>query len=208
LKKTDRGEFDQLFNIYCEKKGKIVALGRGTKKIQSKLNGNLQQFGIINLMIANGKNYDHITSAQLVENFSGIKKDFKKIILASFSLELVEKLTKPGQGEPKVFILLKRFLDITPKTNAKMFQIILFILIFALNILTYIQAGMLAELRAFSDYIVMNGLVAGGAPEVSQFSIMYGMPVSIARAVLGIPLLLFALFLFFKKGKETGNISQ
>jgi len=102
----------------------------------------------------------------------------------------------------------KRFLDITPKTNAKMFQIILFILIFALNILTYIQAGMLAELRAFSDYIVMNGLVAGGAPEVSQFSIMYGMPVSIARAVLGIPLLLFALFLFFKKGKETGNISQ
>ena len=89
-----------------------------------------------------------------------------------------------------------------------MFQIILFILIFALNILTYIQAGMLAELRAFSDYIVMNGLVAGGAPEVSQFSIMYGMPVSIARAVLGIPLLLFALFLFFKKGKETGNISQ
>ena len=111
LKKTDRGEFDQLFNIYCEKKGKIVALGRGTKKIQSKLNGNLQQFGIINLMIANGKNYDHIASAQLVENFSGIKKDFKKIILASFSLELVEKLTKPGQGEPKVFILLKRFLE-------------------------------------------------------------------------------------------------
>ena len=102
----------------------------------------------------------------------------------------------------------KRFLDIKPETNAKIFQIVLFILIFALNILTYIQAGMLAELRAFSDYIVMNGLGADGAPEVSAFTLTYGTPVSIARAVIGIPILLFALFLFFKKGEGVSNKSE
>jgi len=97
----------------------------------------------------------------------------------------------------------KRFLDIKPTANTKVFQIAFFILIFVLNILTYIQAGMMAELRAFSDYIVMNGLDAiSGVPEVSAATEMYGVPVSVARAIIGIPLLIFVLFLLFKKGKE------
>lgn len=97
----------------------------------------------------------------------------------------------------------KRFLDIKPITNKKYFHIIFFVLIFVLNILTYIQADMMAELRAFSDYIVVNGLDAiSGAPEVSAATEIYAVPVSIARAVVGIPLLLFVLFLLFKKGNK------
>jgi len=97
----------------------------------------------------------------------------------------------------------KRFLDIKPTTNTKVFQVTFFILILVLNILTYIQADMMAELRAFSDYIVTNGLGAiSGAPEVSAATEMYAVPISTARAVIGIPLLLFAFFLLFKKGKE------
>ena len=96
----------------------------------------------------------------------------------------------------------KRFLDIKPTTNVKVFQIVFFILILVLNILTYIQAGMMAELRAFSDYIVMNGLGAvSGAPEVSATTEMYAVFIFIGGGVIGIPLLLFALFLLFKKGK-------
>ena len=100
----------------------------------------------------------------------------------------------------------KRFLDIKPITNAKYFQIVFFILIFILNILTYIQADMMAEFRAFSGYIVVNGLDAiSGAPEVSATTEMYAVPVSIARAVVGIPLLLFVIFLLFKKGNKKIN---
>lgn len=111
LKKTDRGEVDQLFNIYTAQRGKVIALGRGTKKIQSKLNGSLGQFSRLNLMIAPGKNYDHIAGAVVEENFSKIKNDLKKIILASFGLELVDKLTKTGQSEPKIFVLLSKYLE-------------------------------------------------------------------------------------------------
>jgi len=100
----------------------------------------------------------------------------------------------------------KRFLDIKATTNTKVFLIVFFILILLLNILTYIQTGMMAELRAFSDYIVMNGLDAlGGAPDVSATTEMYAVPVSIARAIIGIPLLLFVLFLLFKKGSKVEN---
>ena len=65
----------------------------------------------------------------------------------------------------------------------------------------------MAEYKVFSDYIVMNGLDAiSGAPEVSQTTTMYAVPVSIARAILGIPLAIFALVLLIKKGREIKNI--
>lgn len=112
LKKTDRGEADQLFSIYTKKTGKILALGRATKKIQSKLNGNLQHFAVIDLMIAPGKSYDHIAGVIIDKNFPAIKSNFKKIILGSFGLELVEKLTKVEQPDLTIFILLDKYLQV------------------------------------------------------------------------------------------------
>lgn len=110
LKKTDFGEADQLLNIYTQSHGKIIALGKGTKKIQSKLSSGLQYFSLINLMVAWGKNYDHIAGVELARIFSGIAIDLKKIILASYALELVDQLTKPNQPDIKIFTLLSKYL--------------------------------------------------------------------------------------------------
>ncbi|MFA6322424.1 MAG: DNA repair protein RecO [Candidatus Buchananbacteria bacterium] len=112
LKISDRGEADQVFSIYTKSKGKILALGKGTKKIQSKLNGQLQYFSLVYLMIAPGKMHDHIASAEIVLNHPKIKSDLKKIILASFALELVEKMTRNGQPEPDIFLLLENFFKV------------------------------------------------------------------------------------------------
>jgi len=110
IKKTDFGEADQLFSIYTQNYGKVMALGRGTKKIQSKLNGSLKQFGLIDLMIAPGKNYSHIAGAVLIKNFSKIDGDFKKIILGLFALEVADKLTKTDQPDSNIFDLLVKYL--------------------------------------------------------------------------------------------------
>ncbi len=112
LKKTDRGEADQLFSIYTKDRGKILALGKGAKKIQSKLSSSLPYFAVIDLMIAPGKNNDHIAGASLLKNFSAIKTELKKTILASFALEVVDKITKLSQPDPKIFILLAKYLAV------------------------------------------------------------------------------------------------
>ena len=109
LKKIDHKEADQFFSIYTEDKGKILALGRGTKKIQSKLNPSLHYFSVVDLTIANGKNFDHITGVCLAKNFRRIQDQIKKIILASFGLELVEKLTEVGVSDRRIFTLLSRY---------------------------------------------------------------------------------------------------
>ena len=111
LKIIDRGEADQIFNIYTKDKGKIVALGRGTKKIQSKLNGQLQPFSLVYLMVASGKKYDHIAGAENIKNFLKIKKSIRKIILGSYAMELVDKMTRENESEPEIFDLLVRFFE-------------------------------------------------------------------------------------------------
>lgn len=109
LTKTDRGEADQLFSIYTQSNGKVFALGRATKKIQSKLNPSLQQFAILELMIANGRGYDHIAAVKIEKNFGNLKNDLKKIVLGSYALELVEKMTKAASPDPKIFSLLVKY---------------------------------------------------------------------------------------------------
>lgn len=119
LIKTDRGEADQLFSIYTQSNGKVSALGRATKKIQSKLNPSLQQFATLELMIATGKSYDHLAAVKIEKNFAGIKNDLKKIVLGSYALELVDKLTKVDSPDEQIFILLSKYFTALEENNFK-----------------------------------------------------------------------------------------
>ncbi|NUM25035.1 MAG: DNA repair protein RecO [Candidatus Buchananbacteria bacterium] len=117
LRQADYREADQLFNIYTDTSGKIMALGRGTKKVSSKLNCQLQSFSVINLMIAPGKNFDHIAGADIQHNFLHLKTDFKKSILACFALELVDVLTKTGEPDSRIYSLLFKYLSALDQNN-------------------------------------------------------------------------------------------
>jgi len=117
LRQMDRGEADQFFTIYAKNLGKITALGRGTKKITSKLNYHLQSLAVVDLFLAPGKNFFGIAGVNLVYNFSKIKNDFKKIIFACFALELVDKLTKTDLAEEKIYHLLIKYFLALEKNN-------------------------------------------------------------------------------------------
>ncbi len=135
LKITDRGEADRLFSIYTKENGKITALGRGTKKIQSKLNGQLQPFSVIYLTLANGKNNDQLIGAESLKVFLGLKKNLRKIILGTYGLELVEKLTRVNEPEPEIFALLLRYFSAVEKTKLDLKTIEAFQRAFALKLL-------------------------------------------------------------------------
>lgn len=126
LKIVDHREVDQIFYIYTLDQGKVIAIGKGTKKIKSKLNSNLKQLAIINLMIAAGRNYNHIAGATVAKNFSNIITDLKKIVLASFALELVEKFTKVDHPDDKLFNLVAKYFDVlnSHSFNDKDWQIV------------------------------------------------------------------------------------
>ncbi len=111
LSQTDRGEADQLFNLYTFSHGKALALARSSRKIKSKLRGHLQMFALLNVMIAPGRGYDHIAGVTIRQRFDSIGRDLKKVVLATHAMELVDTLTKPGVDDPRILQLLLSYFE-------------------------------------------------------------------------------------------------
>ena len=158
LTQTDRGEADQLFRIYTLSNGKVSALGRATKKIQSKLNPSLQQFAILELMIATGKSHDHVAAVKIEKNFANIKNDLKKIVLGSYALELVEKLTKIDSPDPKMFTLLVKYFTALEENSFEDSEWQVVKQAFAVKLLTILglepKEEVIADAKKFDNFLV------------------------------------------------------
>lgn len=80
LLKCDFREHDRIYTIYTHDYGKIEALGRGTRKITSKLASHLEPPGVVDLLIIQGKVFDHIAGAKRLEEFSVLRSDFSRLL--------------------------------------------------------------------------------------------------------------------------------
>ena len=65
IKKTGLREADQLFTIYTEDYGKIDVLGRGIRKITSKLRSGIDLFCFSEIEFVQGKAYKTLTDAKI-----------------------------------------------------------------------------------------------------------------------------------------------
>lgn len=106
LRKKDYHENDRLFIIFTEDLGKIQAIGRGARKIKSKMAGHLDLLMIVDLMLARGLNFFQIAGATIAQNFSALKEDLEKVNIGCYFLSLVDQLTKLEQKDEKIFKLL------------------------------------------------------------------------------------------------------
>lgn len=110
LKHRDFGEADKVITIYTKEYGKIEALAKGCRKIASKLSGSLEPFFYVSLMLARGRNMDKIASSEVRENFFQLREDLSKINLASYTVDLLDRLTKVHHKDTGIFNLLKQTL--------------------------------------------------------------------------------------------------
>ncbi|MBI5765743.1 DNA repair protein RecO [Candidatus Falkowbacteria bacterium] len=110
LKTEHQGDYDRRYTIYTLDLGKITAIAKGAKKIVSKLSPHLGQFLIIDLMLANGQSCQRIAAAQVHKNYSAIKNDLSKIIMALYFLETIDLLIKYDYPDKAVFAIINEFL--------------------------------------------------------------------------------------------------
>lgn len=112
IKKQDWREYDRLFTFYTRDFGKIKAVAKGVKKIKSKLAGHLQEFALIDLFIANGRNIDQVGGALINKNFSTIRSNLYSVNTILSAFELVDQLVKEHQKDLGIYYLLNEFLEI------------------------------------------------------------------------------------------------
>lgn len=111
IKRRNVGETDKILTIFTKHYGKIRVIAKGIRKINSRKAGNLELFNYCSFVIAEGRNFDIIMEVKPINIFSSWRKSLKKVGLAYYFAELVDKLTGERQANKAVFELLKNFLN-------------------------------------------------------------------------------------------------
>lgn len=106
LKRTNFSEADKILTIFSKHYGKIKVLAKGVRRINSRRGGNVELFNQAVLFLAEGKNFDILTEAQVLNSFRGLRSDLQKIGKAYYVCELVDRLCAEGQENRKVYELL------------------------------------------------------------------------------------------------------
>lgn len=117
LKRKKYGEADRLLTIYTEKKGKITAIAKGSRKILSKLGGHLELFYLSDFIVIEGKNIDTIIGAEIIEVFPDLRKDSDKTRQAYYFAELIDQLIREEETSREIFNLLLKCLKYLDKDN-------------------------------------------------------------------------------------------
>ena len=118
LKRSNLGEADKILTVFTKEEGKIKLLAKSIRKITSRKAGSLELFNQVKLLLVKGKNLDIITEVVVVNDFSFWRTDLKKVGVAYYLTELVDKLTPEKQEQYLVFSFLQESFNSLNKGNA------------------------------------------------------------------------------------------
>ncbi|MFH1509407.1 MAG: DNA repair protein RecO [bacterium] len=111
LRKNNIFEADQIITFYTRHQGKLRAIAKGIRKAKSRRSGHLELFMLTDLIIANGKNLDVITSAENIEAYKHLRNDLEIYSQLGSVLEMVDLMTPEGHNDTRIFTLLKNTLE-------------------------------------------------------------------------------------------------
>lgn len=107
IKRVKYGEADRVLTVFTEDLGKIQVLARGIRRGKSKLAGILELFSLVQLELVRGRTWDVVIGAHALNNFLGLKTDFKKVSFAHFSAEFIDKFTEEGGRDKRLYVLFR-----------------------------------------------------------------------------------------------------
>lgn len=111
LKTTPFREEDAWIVAYGHTQGKMEAIARGVRRLSAKHVGHLQPFAEVELMIAKGAEYDKVAVARMVHPRPAIRQSLSAMGTLGASVSLIERLTKPGVADDRIFFLCRQLAD-------------------------------------------------------------------------------------------------
>ncbi len=107
LRRVDYGEADRIVSLLSRSRGKITLFARAVRKPKSKLAGGIELFALNEVTFIPGRG-DMMTlvSAQVVQHFGSIVRDYDRTMLAYRLLKAVDVLTEDTADESYFTFLL------------------------------------------------------------------------------------------------------
>lgn len=110
LHTADYRENDRMLGLLSPEQGRLDALCRGCKKPQSPLMSAAQPFTYGEYVLYQSKGRMTVTSFNLIDSFYPLREDYERLRYATCMLEILHVQALPGEGNPKLFLLLARSL--------------------------------------------------------------------------------------------------
>ena len=106
LSYTPLGEADLLVTMYTRDQGKVRAVGKGARRLTSKLVGHLEPLTVVKMSMAHGRSMDIISQAEVIRSFSKLKEDLMGITKGLYLAELVDGFGAEASANPELFRLM------------------------------------------------------------------------------------------------------
>jgi DNA repair protein RecO (recombination protein O) len=110
IRRSDFGEADRLLTLFSRDKGKIRAVGKGARKPQSRKTGHVELFMRSRFLIAEGRDLDIVTQAEMVDAYAHLREDLLRATYASYLVELLDRFTVDEDPHSDIFDLLAEML--------------------------------------------------------------------------------------------------
>ncbi len=117
LGKRDIGETDRLYIIYTLENGKINAIGKGARKPNAKLAGNLEPVTYSEIFMARSRGRGNITGAIGLDFFFNIKADYAATRSVFFVFNIFRKIISDQEKDENIFNLLLGYLKAMDKSS-------------------------------------------------------------------------------------------
>ncbi len=106
LKRRDWGEADRIVTFFTKKRGKITAVAKGVRKVNSRRAPNIELLNHTNIFLHATRGLPILTEAAEIASFPSLKADLEKLSLTYLILELVDQFLEEGQENSEIFDLL------------------------------------------------------------------------------------------------------
>lgn len=110
LRREDWRETGRMYFLYTREHGKVMAVGRGTRKILSKLGPHLEPYSRTDLFLARGRRYETLCGASLVRSSEPLAFFDERYAAAAFAAEAFDQLVKWAAPDEELFDLFDGFL--------------------------------------------------------------------------------------------------
>lgn len=108
LRHSDDREHDRRIMVLTPAHGQLEVRARGTKKALSKLAGSLEPMTEVDLQLASGRVFDVVTGSVVRERWPGLRQDIVRCVAGQWSLELLERVTRPNHDSQAVYELARQ----------------------------------------------------------------------------------------------------
>lgn len=111
LSRRNYGEADRILVLFTKAYGKLSLLAKGVRKPKSRKRGHLEEFSKIKFSAVYSKGLPLMTEVETIESYPGLRNDLKKVAVAFFIMDVVDKLTKEEEKNNNFYELILGTLD-------------------------------------------------------------------------------------------------